>query len=420
MGSDIMPKLKMSDDKIRGLPVPESPVDYYDDPAGPGGVKGLLIKISAGGARTFYCLYRPSNKKMGSRQHKLGRYPDLKLAAARIMARKFLSAMADPDHPDHLDNIKKAENVKTFDHVVEEFRRRYVEKEGLRTGPILMQQVAKHLTPKFKGREFATITRDEINDALDKIEDTHGAAMAHSVLAIFRSMSKFWALRNGTYNSPFVRGMKRYKGAARKRVLNDNELRAFWIATGALGIYGSLARICLLTGQRRAKANLMQWTDLKDNIWTLDTQPREKPNCGTVHLSPLAMSILEQLPRLQKNPFVFAGERKRGPFTSFAPAQVELLKKMREIIPKMSDFTLHDLRRTFRSRCSQLRIPREIAERCLGHVIGNAIERVYDVWVPELEMRDAWFAVSAHVAGIVDPPPSSNVVPLRSGAAGAR
>jgi hypothetical protein len=62
-----MPKLRMSDDAIRKLPIPESPVDYHDDSAGPGGTKGLLLKVSAGGARTFYCLYRPSNKKMGSR-----------------------------------------------------------------------------------------------------------------------------------------------------------------------------------------------------------------------------------------------------------------------------------------------------------------------------------------------------------------
>lgn len=403
-----MPALNLSDKAIQNLAAPEKQTDFYD--SGRGAVAGLILKASPGGSRTFYLLWRPKGKR-GTRQHKLGRYPALTLAAAREKARKLQVALQDD--PDFFAKHKEAEEQKvrqTFTVVVEQFRKRYVEREGLRTGTVMMQQIAKHLTPKFKDRDFSSIRRSEIAAQLDKVEDKHGAAMADSVLSIYRSLAKFYALRNDSYNSPIIAGMKRYKSKPRERVLSDVEIRAFWNATAKLGIFGGLARICLLTGQRRAKVNFMKRSDIQDGVWVLGHEPKEKPNCGQLKLVPLVLSIIDSQPRLDRNPYVFPGTRLGGPFSGWGQSSKDLLKLMRDEIEGMPHFTLHDLRRTFRSRCSKLGIPREIAERCLGHVVGNAVERTYDQYRYEPEMTAAFAAVAAHIADVVSPPPGSNVV----------
>ena len=56
----------------------------------------------------------------------------------------------------------------------------------------------------------------------------------------------------------------------------------------------------------------------------------------------------------------------------------------------------------------------------MGHLIGNAIERTYDVHKYTDAMTEAFALVAQHVQNIVKPPPS-NVVSIRgTGARGAR
>ncbi|MDA9500528.1 hypothetical protein XI05_24225 [Bradyrhizobium sp. CCBAU 11357] len=335
------------------------------------------------------------------------------LAAAREKARKLQVALQED--PDVFAKQKQAEEDKvdrTFSAVVKEFEKRYVEKNGIRTGRVMMQQIEKHLMPTLKDRDINSIRRKELTKLLDKIEDKHGPSMADAVLAAFRSLAKFHALRDDGFNSPIIPGMKRYKTKQRTRVLNDAELRAFWNATEGMGIFGALARTCLLTGARRAKVHHMKHADIENGVWTLGHEDREKPNAGLIKLPPLALSIIENTPRIERNPYVFPGTRLRGPFSAWDASTTELLRLMRLELPDMEHFTVHDLRRTFRTRLSRLKIDPHIAERCIGHVVGNTVTRTYDLWEFFDEKTAAFAAFAAHVQQIVSPPPASNVVRL--------
>jgi integrase len=57
-----------------------------------------------------------------------------------------------------------------------------------------------------------------------------------------------------------------------------------------------------------------------------------------------------------------------------------MLSIMREADPeaKLPRWRLHDLRRVARSLMSRAGVPREDAERALGHQVGGALERTYD------------------------------------------
>ena len=66
----------------------------------------------------------------------------------------------------------------------------------------------------------------------------------------------------------------------------------------------------------------------------------------------------------------------------------------------VTDWTLHDLRRTARSLMSRAKVAPYVAEKCLGHVAG-AIERTYDRHAYLDEKREAFARLADEVAKAV-------------------
>lgn len=119
-------------------------------------------------------------------------------------------------------------------------------------------------------RPIDTITRSEIVHLLDRIEDENGLAMADHTLGIINRVMNWHATRSDTFRSPIVRGMKRAKEKARSRILNDEELRAIWRATGEYRHpFGSMLRFILLTATRRNEANFIKRSEVKGTEWTI-------------------------------------------------------------------------------------------------------------------------------------------------------
>jgi integrase len=86
------------------------------------------------------------------------------------------------------------------------------------------------------------------------------------------------------------------------------------------------------------------------------------------------------------------------------------LKARLDVACGVSDWTLHDLRRTARSLLSRAGVASDIAEICLGHVLAG-VRGTYDRHEYHAEKKRAFEALAAQVARIVDP--SDNVVTLR-------
>lgn len=408
-----MPVLRMSDKGIASLAPPQrGQLDYYDDVSGAGAVRGLILKISHGGTRSFYLLIRQPGIK-GSRQLKLGTYPALRLAAARKKALKLKSDLeADPRH---LQNEKARERgAKTFKTIADDFHLLHIKANKLRTGHVMWQQIEKHLMPKLKDRPFSAIRRDELASLLDDVQKRHGLAMRARVYTVFASIATFYLQSDENYRSPLISSMRRYKARKRKRALkSDAELRAFWNATAQLGTFGALSRTALLTGVRRTKVNLMRWEDINKGVWTLEFEAdNEKKNVGAIRLPPLALSIIQAQPRLEKNPYVFTASRGRGAFAMFAPMQKKLIKLMREELPGMQPFVFHDLRRSMRTLASRIGIERDLAERMIGHTVGNELDEIYDQHEFFEEIAGGLAKIADHMAAITTPP-VGNVVRIK-------
>jgi integrase len=399
--------MHLTDKKLQNLKLPpdRQQESYFDDPAH-SGVRGLFLHVSHGGTKTWRVMYYEAGGK--SKTFMLGRYPVLSLAAARQGALAFLG---DPKAA--IEAKKPSKRADSFAQVSEDYLTEHIDAEKKRTAKIIRQQINKHLLPEFKNFKFADVRRAELAPLLARIQKKHGPSMADTILSLFRSIANWYRdNRDEYYSSPYTKALKKIKRKRiRDRVLTDDEIKVFWSVTANMGTFGSLLRVLLLTGQRRSKAVTLKWTDIRDGVWHIHTEEGEKPNPGKIKLPAMVLDIIKAQPRLDKNPFVFAATRGRGPFNAFSQFVQTLEQEMLKSLPDMRPHTVHDLRRTMRTRLSKIGIPLHIAERCIGHSVGNEREKEYDHHDFEPEMTKAFDAFARHIQEIVTPPPA-NVVRL--------
>lgn len=359
----------------------------------------LMLIVSHSGVLTWHALFYKNGKP---RTEKLGTYPAMKVAHARKEAHKF-----DPE------KANASADAGTFEDVAEQWLLKYVGKKRLRTTYEIKRQLTVYLYPAWAKVRIFDIDRLKVNRLLDSIEKRSGAPMADYCLATMRSIFNWYAVQDHKFNSPLVKGMNRDmrepKERARWRILDDAEIRQVWGACSKLGTYGSLVRVLLLTAQRLGCVKSMKRRDVVDSVWTIPEQHREKGHIGAVTLPKMAFDIIEAQPIIAGNDHVFPAAKGKGPLASFSRGK----KELDALLPKdMPGWVLHDLRRTARSLLSKIGIPRDLAERVLGHTSGG-VEAIYDRYKYVPEKSDALQKLAVHVSLIINPPDKTNVVPMR-------
>jgi integrase len=265
--------------------------------------------------------------------------------------------------------------------------------------------------PTLGGVQIDAIKRTDIVRLLDKIEDERGPVMADKTLAILSKLFSWHASRSDEFRSPLVRGMARtkWKERARERTLTDDELRMVWKRAEVFGVFGAFVRFILLTAARRSEAGRMTWGEIDGAVWTLPAA-RNKTKVDLVRpLTEAALLVLAQVNGAgdrMANRAVFS-VRNGTPITGFWNYKLDFDKAC-----GVTGYTLHDLRRTARSLMSRAGVNADIAERCLGHVIGG-VRGVYDRHEYLEEKKRAFEALAGQIDRIVNP--QDNVVSIGQG-----
>jgi integrase len=257
----------------------------------------------------------------------------------------------------------------SVERTCEQWLERVVRKSGYRTADQKTRIIANYIVPYFKGRNFVDLRRSDVSALLDHVEDNHGAHQADSVLSTLRAVSNWVAKRNDDYTPPFTKGMARTSKGQRERdrVLTDDEIRRVWSAAGDAGIFGALAKLLLLTAQRRQAVLDMKWSDIDQNgVWAIPSEARAKGTGGTLKLPAAALAVLDGIPRLLGADHVF-----------IPSMNIDRPKAKLDEAAGVTRWVLHDLRRTARSLLSRAQVQPHIAERVLGHTAGG-VEAIYD------------------------------------------
>lgn len=366
------------------------------------GARGLYLVVQPSGRKGFAVRFRNGAGK----PCKLTLTAGISLAAARKAAADALYEVEQGRDPGDAKKTTKAKAAAaaadTVQAICEEFLKR--EQGRLRTVGERKRILERLVYPKLGARPVAEVKRTEIIRLLDHIEDTSGPRMAHQTLAVLRRVLNWHASRSDDFRSPIVRGMGRVntKDRARSRTLTDDELRAVWtVATAGQGPFPAFVRFLLLTGARRQEVTAMTWAEIDGAGGWLLPASRNKAKFDLLRpLGKAARTIVAEQPRISD--FVFTGGRR--PLSG-----ISKLKANFDAACGVSDWVLHDLRRTARSLMSRAGVNVDHAERCLGHVIPG-IRATYDRHDFQAEMAHAYEALAAQIERIVHP--QENVVPL--------
>ena len=361
---------------------------------------GFGLMVTKGGHRSFVYQYRA-----GGQSRRMTFPFKMGLEKARKEAKKALGGVASGGDP--LQERRKAEALaeNTLQSICEEYLRRDGKK--LRIRDRIEATLQRLVYPKLAARQMDAVTRSEIVRLLDKIEDEHGPVMADQVLAYVRRIMNWHAARSDNFRSPIVRGMARTKPMelARKRILNDDELRAVWKAAETFpGPFGYMVRFILLTATRRNEAAHMADIELSNGDWIIPGTRYKTKLDHVIPLSPAARDLLAQIPRIKGVKYIFTtGSAAIGGFSKF-----------KEDFDKQcgaTGWTIHDLRRTARSLMSRAGVDADIAERCLGHAIPG-VRGIYDRHAYYDEKKRAFEMLAAQIDRILHP--QDNVIPMRT------
>ncbi|MCK1391686.1 integrase family protein [Bradyrhizobium sp. 1] len=389
----------------------------------------LILRMSYGGAKTFRVRHKVGSK---TRTFKLGRWhPEtFNVDAARKAAKTFKPAPSIST--DGMTEDQAWWLSATFADVIEKYISEVV--STFRTASETERCYRRYVIPKLGKTTFVDLKKTDAGLLRRTMRTENGPRQADIIFALIRSIC-FWVEDEEVidgYESPLRyrpkrRGKNKRRGGGRERVLDDNELRMVWRAAEQMGgLYGGLVRLLLLTGQRRQCLATAKWSEIVDGTWFIRDEGDDAKGTGQIlRLPPLALQILNALPRIKGNPYVFGVEDKgeHKPFNSFSQRKDEILELLPRPIPR---WTLHDLRRTARTRLEDIGIEMQTGEVVIGHALPG-VKRIYIRSKFEEKRADALVRLATHIADVVGLSPdqggtppavshtttSGNVVPIR-------
>lgn len=338
----------------------------------------LHLRVSSR-TKTFSAVFRVSGKLQ---RRTIGRYPRIGLAQAReatlALLRNaaeggFIKERAKPKPPTY----KQAVDLYDERHLIPNVRSRRNIATSLRASYM------KHLFE----RPIESVTKADIIEVLDGIMARGMPQAAINQLRNLKMLFNWLSDRDVLEVSPCDRIRRPARPVERDRVLDDGEIAAVWNATFELEApYGEMYRMFLLTGQRRTEVATMEWSEVKDDLWVI---PREKVKKDRAHAVPLSRTALALIAELRLRPMFAGGTYAFSTTGGVAPSSNFAKTKRRlDQLSGVTGWTIHDIRRTVRSKLAELRVPREVARKVLNHEDGK-VDRIYNRHEYLAEKREA-------------------------------
>jgi integrase len=417
-------------ERIRSGQPPELPEGirekHYHDPVLP----GFYIRLLNTGVASWVVQW----KRLG-RQKKI-RLGDIlvldrldAIKAAKELLAKITLGTLDP-HEARRERMRAAKV--TFKTVVPLFIEKKKQTGELRPG------TERRWNRTFTGYYFKSlhnlpideITGNQLQTCVDTIASQSGNSMAENCCKTMNVFFK-WAIKSGKlpvgHHNPMDNVQIPARNRPRERVLTDDEIRLIlktceaWEAQAdeeqKIGKRSQLGRrwdphapravkLLFLTGCRAQEIGGLEWSEIDlDNGEIIIPGTRTKTKQELCNpLCDMAVEILRGIARRPNWTTVFG--RGRGLVSGLDLHSINRridrrIEKAGGIPPP--DWTVHDIRRTFRTKMAQLGVTMDVAEALLGHVgHRNQIERTYNRYEYWAEKRQALMMLEANVRAIID------------------
>lgn len=372
----------LTDSRVAAFKAPAQGQKEYPDTK----VTGLRLRVGSGGTKTWIFRARTGQQTINK---KLGTYPGLNLADARIAALKLISAIARGGSAEAIE--------RTFGAVASH----WIEKVAKPKNDSWRNQARRlelHVLPKWGDRKIVDIRRADVRDLIESIE---GDVLPNHVLTVVKTVFRFALSRDWIDFSPADGIRKPKPGLERDRVLSMPEISRIWSAAELLGYpFGPYIQLLMLSGQRRTETASVRWSDLDlgEGQWTIPAANTKGDRTHLVPLAQRAIAVLKTLPRLGVYVFTTDG---RTHFSGYAKVKSRLDKFIAAAGGPLEPWRLHDLRRSAATHMVRLGIPEEVVSRILNHARQGVTARVYALhsYAPEKRRAlEAWAAEIGHAS----------------------
>jgi integrase len=359
-----MAKIKITNAVLDRLKPPAvGQVDYFDS-----AYPGLALRITAKGVKSWTYFGRVHGK---IKRATLGRYPDLSLAKARRKAGETADAMRQGIDPAAAKRAQRAAVRDNFEGVLTEWLKR--DQAENRSHAEVKRLIERETLPAWRGRLMSTITRRDVLDCIDAVVDRGSPIMARRLHAHLHRLFR-WSMGRGIITANPMEGMEKPGSETqRDRVLSDAELASVWRAAEKVGWpFGPVVRLLILTGARRQEIGGLRWEEIFGDKIELSGSRTKVGEAHTIPLSTVALDVIATLPRIGNSAYLFTTTGKT-PVSGWTRSKELLDKAIIELNDgrALSDWRLHDLRRTVATGLQRLGVGLQVTEAVLGHVGGS-------------------------------------------------
>ena len=341
-------------------------------------LKGFGLRVYTSGRKTYLIQYRSNGR---TRRLTLGPHGPLTPDTARKKAMTLLAGVADGSDPSGERN--KLRNDITVGELCDIYLtqvRFYKKPSTLATDE---GRIARHIKPLLGERQVQSVTSDDVARFLQDVAGgktaddvktrkhgrarvTGGKGTSSRTVGLLGGIFTF-AVKKGLRPDNPVHGVERPKDGKRDRFLTENEIRRIGgaleasIERGANAFAIAAIRLLLLTGCRKSEILGLRWQDVdfqNGYLHLVDSKTGDR----LIPLNPPAIAILEALPRLEGNQFVFPSNRGNGHYTGLQKVWSDLRAEA-----GLEDVRIHDLRRSFGSMAVAGGESLYMVSKLLGH-----------------------------------------------------
>jgi integrase len=389
---------------------------------------GLVLRVTTSGAKSWSLRYRPRDSGRLVRLT-LGSHPTMNLKAARKKARAWRSAVDDGKDPAELRREKRG-GGKTFAVLADRYMNEHARRHK-RSHATDDRNLTKHVLPKWKNLNYASIRRADAIELLEAIVNDGKPTLANRIQSLVSKVFSFGVNASLLETNPCYHLDRRGVERVRHRVLSDDEIRLFWrsiVEPETVWRTGMGLRLALLTGARVSeiagitRGELEHLNEPDRAAWAIPGSRTKNGRDHLVPLSPMAQGIvnglLESIEAAELHLFPTRTRKRTGSMRgrSLTQAMGYFARRVkREVSAAAKSWsadrvTAHDLRRTLGTRLAKLKFSSEIRSRVLNHTPSGVGDVHYNKYDYEAEKRQALNAWGIALAGILDP--MQNVVPL--------
>ena len=365
---------------------------------------GLYLEVGHTGSKSWILRTTVQGRR---RDLGLGGISWVSLAEAREKARAFRKIAKDGGDP--LAERRAKEGMPTFEEAARTVYE--ISKPGWRKGGVHVKHwissLERHAFPVIGGRPVNTIQSGDVLAVLQPIwfeipETARRVKRRIRQVMQWAKGANLYANENpvdaATGSLPrHVAGQVQHYAA-----MPYDALPAFMAELAQRkGISALALRFLILTAARSGEVRGATWAEIDREaaVWTI---PGARMKAGKDYRVPLTAEALVALDAVRglDPDLVFPGQRRGKPMSDMTLTAV--LRRM-----ERGEFTAHGFRSTFRDWAAErTSAPREIAELCLAHFVGNAVERAYrrsDLFDKRRKLMDQWarFCTSAGEGGKV-------------------